>query len=203
MKNAKLLLLGLIMVSPVTGAISALTPSQVSASGSVDDTDFDESNLIDGDTSVLTVGLSQGIGDDYAGSGAGPHMLVFDFGNLYDFTDVFYAQRNDTVNLVGDDVLSIRVWFLVNDPGPASVALSSSLGPENLTLSPDGAKGVLQQFTVSAIGRFVAAELIGRIGFDPGGAEFRFDGNLVPEPSASLLLILGGVVSLGYRRRVS
>lgn len=166
---------------------------------------FAAAHLFDGSPSLADVGSAAANGQQYAGAGLGPHVLVWDMGSPINLAGIFYAQR-----LGGDPsldkVTGIRFWFEDSDPGAASTALPGALGASDhaltLTNTSDNNLTAYDFGALVGSGRWVVMELTGN-GGNPGGSELQLatDLTLIPEPSSAILIGLASGLVLLRRRK--
>lgn len=120
----------------------------------------------------------------YAGSGEGPHILVFDYGKTIDFNGLVYAQRLGGI-VDADKVPAIEIWTSDADPGPAGFDLDILGEPAETTvdLITTDTSPLLRYYPLEddLSGRYVVMRLAQGT-FNPGGSELQLTraGPLVP-----------------------
>lgn len=111
----------------------------------------------------------------YAGSGTGPHVLVFDFGATVNFDGIAYAQRLGGI-VDADKVPSIELWVSDADPGLASLDLPILSGPPAAMaeLVTTDTSPLLRYYDIGTLlsGRYVVMRL-GVGTYNPGGSELQ------------------------------
>lgn len=112
----------------------------------------------------------------YAGTGEGPHVLVFDYGESIDFNGMVYAQRLGGI-VDADKVPSVEIWASDTDPGPAAIDLAILSDPVGATtdLITTDTSSLLRYYSLSSdlSGRYVVMRLA-QGNFNPGGSELQF-----------------------------
>ena len=200
----KLLSVSLASLMTIGSAQAALTmlDDPTSATASTEHSaPFLVTNLFDGTPTLADVGSTTQNGSDYAGSGVGPHVVVYDMGSSIELAGIFYSQR---VHIL-DAVTSIEFWVESSDPGSATLALASSLGASDHTINLAGTDNNLTEYDFGGVvgtGQYVVMRLNSPSTFNPGGGELQLATTAsVPEPSSTALLGLGTLGLLLRRRR--
>jgi hypothetical protein len=111
----------------------------------------------------------------YAGSGEGPHVLVFDYGETIDFNGLVYAQRLGGI-VDADKVPAIEIWTSDSDPGPAGFNLDILSDPVEATvdLVTTDTSPLLRYYALEddLSGRYIVMRLAQGT-FNPGGSELQ------------------------------
>ena len=129
-------------------------------------------NLYDGNIGSASIGTPDNQGAQYAGNGAGPHVIVYDMGASVDFDGIYYAQRLGD-NPATDKVTSMQFWVTDTNPGAASTGMAILGSAVDRTLSiTNTADSNLTEYGlgVTLSGRYVVMRLTGN-GGNPGGSE--------------------------------
>jgi hypothetical protein len=160
-------------------------------------------NLYDQDPTAADLNQVIGNGAEYAGSGEGPHVVVFDYGSPVSFDGMAYAQRVSGADLDADRVPEINFWVANTDPGPAALDLAilsdppaaSVTGIDMLDLAFNS-----YAFGHELTGQYVVVRLEAGGTFNPGGGEMALLSS-IPEPSALALAAVGLLGMVKSRRR--
>lgn len=159
--------------------------------GSAFSSEFDNNYLgeflYDGVVTVADVGTTDNLGEQWAGSGLGPHYAVYDMGSSIELAGIFYAQRlgNDPAF---DKVNQIDFWLQDSDPG---VVTSDPVGTLDYSLAVTNTTN--QELTeydfggTVGTGQYVIMKMTGNAG-NPGGSELVLA--TIPEPGSAMLLSL-------------
>lgn len=126
----------------------------------------------------------------YAGIGAGPHVIVFDFGSPVTFSGIAYSQRaGDNPSL--DKVQNIDVWVSDTAPGPAATnlpVLSNPVDANTGQLLTSGTTFRNYPLGTELTGQWIVLRLNdagGNVG-NPGGSELQLTFEL-PDPDPDLV----------------
>ena len=110
---------------------------------------------------LADVGTTNLLGNEYAGLGAGPHVIVYDMGMDIDINGIYYAQRS--IFGINDKVFKIEVWISSSDPGSAATNLPIlGLTPNKVLLMKQTSLRVLEFFVLLLVWR-VLMYIIGMI----------------------------------------
>ncbi|NIP96673.1 MAG: LamG domain-containing protein, partial [Akkermansiaceae bacterium] len=106
---------------PAAASETTILPDPVKATASSEfDQRFVVGHLYDGTATVEDIGTKAKLGQQFAGKGPGPHVVVYDMGSSVTFNRVFYAQRPHNAC---DQVNTIELWATDTDPGAASTTM--------------------------------------------------------------------------------
>jgi hypothetical protein len=174
-------------------------PISHTASSQINAGEFNAGNLYDGTVTLADLGTTANQGGQYAGSGVGPHYMVYNMGSTIDLGGIVYAQRAGA-NSSTDKVTSIDFWLQNSNPGTVTSDPGAAID-HTLTVT-NTANNNLTEYdfgSTVASGQYVIMKMTGN-GGNPGGSELVL-GTFVPEPSTTALLGLGGLALILRRRK--
>ncbi len=166
-------------------------PTVVDFSSQFNDTRYAASNLVDG---II------GVNGDWAGVGAGPHLVDLDFGSVERISSFDYTQRADVGSPGVDDATTLELFFS-NDGNFAST-------PDLTFSAVGGTETTNYQFVEDELAQFVRFQVSRPSGGNVGGAELTFlasetpGSRVIPEPSSVAGFLLLAWVGLSRSRRV-
>ena len=144
----------------VTIVDQLMLPDPISATASTEfNATYAIENLYDGNPTGVDIGTTNNLGNQYAGIGTGPHVVVYDMGAAMDFDRVFYAQRPATPPV--DKVQQIEFWVTDTDPGAASTTMPILSGAADYDLTGLNEDNNLNEYAFGATlsGRYVVMRL--------------------------------------------
>lgn len=151
---------------------------------------FAATKLIDSSVTLPDVGTTNNQGGEYAGQGAGAHVVVYEYDSTVVFNTLYYAQRAGGC----DKVIRIKIWVYDNYPGDA-ISLKNNVDEpdaivDNLNLAPGST--LTEYYTGRPLlsGRYIVMELLGPQ-CNPGGKVLKLGYQtgmtLPPTPSPTTL----------------
>ncbi len=122
-------------------------------------------NLYDGAVKLADIGTLNNQGQDYAGRGPGPHVVVYDMGSAISPSGLAYAQRA----LAQDKAAQLEIRVTNTDPGPAAIDMAILKRPPDhvVKLNPSTANDrtlTKYPFPVNLKGRYFVFTISGPIG---------------------------------------
>ncbi len=158
--------------------VPAPTSSTASSSFSGNIANWGPQRLYDQNPTEADLGADFGGAEQYAGQGAGPHIIVYAYGAAVTFNGLAYSQRLGG-NPVLDKVQNIDVWVTDTDPGDPSLLLpdpgvtlgAAAANTGQLNINP----GIFENYGFGGdlMGQYVVMRLNdagGDVG-NPGGSE--------------------------------
>ncbi len=142
--------------------------------------------------------------DGYLSDSLNSHTIVLNMGSSVSFSGFLHAQRHQAA---GDSVKTMQFWATNTDPGANTTTIASTY----FGTTPDASVDVnigdrnLHSYEFGGTeltGQYVVMRWISNGAANPGGYVFQLgESDLVPEPSTTALIGLGGLALFLRRRR--